>query len=222
MRISPSVMSSSPATIRSTVVLPQPDGPTSTMNVPSGISRSKSLTASVPSAKTFRTLSRTISATCSRNLPAQEALNAPLRQIRRHVVRGVAAPEGVQELAEVESRLVAEDAPRLVDRPDPALPEELVEPEAVLPHELRRSRPVPLEYPERFGRERPRVIRAEGRVRHDVERVEAAFRLVPEGENDRLRHVTLVDAAEEQAKAVALERFRDIHPEAQRNRRHLA
>ena len=37
----PSVMSSSPATIRSAVVLPQPDGPTRTTNSPSATSRSR-------------------------------------------------------------------------------------------------------------------------------------------------------------------------------------
>src|SRR4026208_1865136 len=41
----PSLISSSPAIIRRLVVLPQPDGPTSTMNSPSAISRLKSSTA---------------------------------------------------------------------------------------------------------------------------------------------------------------------------------
>ena len=45
----PSEMSSSPATIRSAVVFPHPDGPTSTMNSPSWISRSIAFTARVPS-----------------------------------------------------------------------------------------------------------------------------------------------------------------------------
>src|SRR4029079_11744056 len=49
-RISPSVISSRPATIRSALVLPQPDGPTKTMNSPSSISRSRWSTARVPSA----------------------------------------------------------------------------------------------------------------------------------------------------------------------------
>ena len=48
MRRTPLVMSSSPATIRSAVVLPQPDGPTSTMNSPSAISTLRSLTAWKP------------------------------------------------------------------------------------------------------------------------------------------------------------------------------
>ena len=45
MRSSPAVISSSPATMRSTVDLPQPEGPTSTMNSLSAISRLKSSTA---------------------------------------------------------------------------------------------------------------------------------------------------------------------------------
>ena len=43
--ISPSVTVSSPATIRSRVDLPQPEGPTSTMNSPSAISMSTPATA---------------------------------------------------------------------------------------------------------------------------------------------------------------------------------
>jgi hypothetical protein len=49
MRSSPSVMSSSPAIIRSAVDFPQPDGPTRIMNSPSPIVRSMCLTASKPS-----------------------------------------------------------------------------------------------------------------------------------------------------------------------------
>ena len=45
MRRTPLVMSSSPAIIRSAVVLPQPDGPTRTMNSPSATSTVRSLTA---------------------------------------------------------------------------------------------------------------------------------------------------------------------------------
>ena len=45
MRISPSVMSSNPATIRSAVDLPEPDGPTRTMKLPSGMSNDRSFTA---------------------------------------------------------------------------------------------------------------------------------------------------------------------------------
>src|SRR5829696_9006019 len=54
MRISPEVISSSPATMRSVVVLPQPDGPTSTTNSLSRISRFTSLTACTSSYFLFR------------------------------------------------------------------------------------------------------------------------------------------------------------------------
>src|SRR5436309_14502135 len=45
IRSRPEVMSSSPATHRNAVVLPQPDGPTRTRNSPSSISRFRSSTA---------------------------------------------------------------------------------------------------------------------------------------------------------------------------------
>src|SRR4051794_9673488 len=60
--ISPSLISSRPASIRSAVVFPQPDGPTSTISSPSPISRLKSCTARVPSGYTFATESYAISA----------------------------------------------------------------------------------------------------------------------------------------------------------------
>src|SRR5215210_5358463 len=63
MRISPSEMSSRPATIRKAVVLPQPEGPTSTMNSPSPAPSVRSLTARVPSGKTFATSEKVTSAT---------------------------------------------------------------------------------------------------------------------------------------------------------------
>ena len=48
MRSSPVEMSSSPATIRSAVDLPQPDGPTRTRNSPSATSMDRSVTAWKP------------------------------------------------------------------------------------------------------------------------------------------------------------------------------
>src|ERR1700754_3624781 len=51
----PEVMSSSPATIRSAVVFPHPDGPTSTVNSPSSTSRSRPSTARVPPGYTLPT-----------------------------------------------------------------------------------------------------------------------------------------------------------------------
>src|SRR5580704_12542744 len=56
----PELTSSSPATIRSAVVLPQPDGPTSTSSSPSATSRSSALTAVVPSGNCLETASSTI------------------------------------------------------------------------------------------------------------------------------------------------------------------
>src|SRR5262245_16096920 len=54
IRIWPAVWSSSPATIRSSVLLPQPEGPTNTTNSPSAMSRSMPLIAS-KSPKDLRT-----------------------------------------------------------------------------------------------------------------------------------------------------------------------
>src|SRR3954470_19572631 len=50
MKIDPASTSSRPASIRNAVVLPEPDGPTRTMNSPSAMSRSSASTAgaSVP------------------------------------------------------------------------------------------------------------------------------------------------------------------------------
>src|SRR5215510_10087605 len=59
MAISPAVISSSPATMRRVVVLPQPDGPTRTMNSLSRIVRLTSLTACTSSYFLFRSLSTT-------------------------------------------------------------------------------------------------------------------------------------------------------------------
>ena len=47
---SPSEIASRPATMRSSVDLPQPDGPTSTMNSPSAMSIETELTAFTPPA----------------------------------------------------------------------------------------------------------------------------------------------------------------------------
>src|SRR4051794_4126732 len=58
----PSVISSRPATIRSAVDFPHPDGPTRIMNSPSLISRFMSLTASKPSGYRFHTFWNVISA----------------------------------------------------------------------------------------------------------------------------------------------------------------
>ena len=56
IQISPSVISSSPAIMRSVVDLPQPDGPTSTTNSWSAISRSIPRTACTPPSYALTTL----------------------------------------------------------------------------------------------------------------------------------------------------------------------
>src|SRR6266542_6133766 len=61
--IVPSEISSSPAAMRSAVVLPQPDGPTSTRNSPSWISRERLCTAWKPLSYTLSTSLKTTSAT---------------------------------------------------------------------------------------------------------------------------------------------------------------
>ena len=67
MRISPSVVVSSPAIMRSTVDLPQPDGPTITTNSPSSIFTSvRWMTSVLP--KLLVTPCRLISAICFRSV----------------------------------------------------------------------------------------------------------------------------------------------------------
>ena len=61
--MAPDVGCSRPATIRSAVVFPHPDGPTRTMNSPSSIVHVRSSTATVPSGKTLPTSWNETSAT---------------------------------------------------------------------------------------------------------------------------------------------------------------
>src|SRR5215471_709956 len=67
MEMTPSVTSSRPAIIRKSVDFPQPEGPTSTMNSPSGIINVTSSTARTPPANSFVTWSSSIAAipTCA-------------------------------------------------------------------------------------------------------------------------------------------------------------
>src|SRR5262249_12882941 len=65
IEIVPSVISSSPAIIRSSVDFPHPEGPTSTMNSPSSTVRLTSSTATTPPAKAFVTFSSSMPATAS-------------------------------------------------------------------------------------------------------------------------------------------------------------
>src|SRR3954451_11431746 len=83
IRSSPALTASRPAAIRSDVVLPQPDGPTSTIRDPSSTLRFRSETATVPSSNTFVTPSNTISATTS---PPVDHDRRVLEPDHRHVV----------------------------------------------------------------------------------------------------------------------------------------
>src|SRR4051812_6462671 len=64
---SPLVACSRPAAMRRTVVLPDPDGPTTTMNSPSTISRSRLSTAFVPPGNVFVSSRKSILAIASRS-----------------------------------------------------------------------------------------------------------------------------------------------------------
>src|SRR3954454_143294 len=82
IEISPDEASSSPATIRSAVDLPDPEGPTRIVNSPSCTARSSPSTARVPSGKTFETSSNAIDATAHLPdvipVPERAALHCPL------------------------------------------------------------------------------------------------------------------------------------------------
>src|SRR5262245_34678705 len=75
--ISPSVMSSSPAIMRSVVDLPQPEGPTSTTNSLSAMSRSMPDTASVSSKRLTTLRSETCAMAVPRRLPLGRAGGEP-------------------------------------------------------------------------------------------------------------------------------------------------
>src|SRR3954451_17591522 len=66
IRMRPDVTSSRPASMRRSVVFPQPDGPTRTRNSPSAISRSTASTARTPFAYTFTSCSSSMFATIRR------------------------------------------------------------------------------------------------------------------------------------------------------------
>src|SRR6056297_202020 len=87
MYMSPAVMSSSPATRRSRVDLPQPDGPTNTTNSPSSMSRSTPWMISTPP-KRLTTFLRTTSAIAAS--PALPARSAPCETFGR--ARACAGP----------------------------------------------------------------------------------------------------------------------------------
>src|SRR5580765_6101263 len=127
IRISPSVSSSRPAVSRSTVVLPEPDGPTRTSSSPSAISRSTWSTATVPSSKTLVTpssvtlpiASASVRVSCDQvAVPERAPLGRPPLVFEVHGDDPEAAVVAVFPLEVVEQRphVVAADVDTLVDR----------------------------------------------------------------------------------------------------------
>src|SRR5512132_4119768 len=81
MRMASAGTSSSPAIQRRSVVFPQPDGPTSTMNSPSSIVRSTPSTARTPFGNTLTTVSSSMPATYLSLQPGgHDAAGEPLLQ----------------------------------------------------------------------------------------------------------------------------------------------
>src|SRR6267143_4672148 len=102
MAISPSVMSSRPAIMRSVVVLPQPDGPTSTTNSLSAMSRSMPRTAGT-SSYSFTTLRRFTCAMSALRRAGGEAGDVVVHQERVDEQRRRCAQErGAHDLPPVE------------------------------------------------------------------------------------------------------------------------
>src|SRR5215472_16478630 len=110
MRISPSLTSSRPASMRRHVDLPQPDGPTSTMNSVSLTSSEKSLTARVPPANRLDTLSKVTDAMWAYILCAHQRLGdhrgCGSAQLRGGVFRPGVVDEGAG--AQLDAREVFE------------------------------------------------------------------------------------------------------------------
>src|SRR6478735_12056689 len=133
----PDEASSNPATIRSAVDLPLPDGPTRIVNSPSSTDRSSPSTALVPSSKTFETSSNAIEATA--HLP--DVIAIPERGALQRALLG-----GVVDAHDAEALVVA------------VLPFEVVQ---------QRPRVVALDVDARAGRghERFQVLAQEGHPR---------------------------------------------------------
>src|SRR5215471_4942172 len=125
IQTSPPVASSRPAAMRKTVVLPEPDGPTTTMNSPSAIARSSESTAFVPPGKALLSCLKSILAmACSRlsvrsdHVPVPEG--APLGDppLRREVDEDDPEPLGVAvfplEVVEQRPHVVAADVDSLL------------------------------------------------------------------------------------------------------------
>src|SRR5829696_4176949 len=89
MSTSPEEGCSSPATIRSSVVLPQPDGPRRTRYSPSSVARSIPSTARTPPGNSLtRFLTSTTATGCPLLTLAHQALRPPLVEDRLHLAFG--------------------------------------------------------------------------------------------------------------------------------------
>src|SRR5205823_5374150 len=108
MQTVPALTSSSPATSRSSVDLPQPDGPTTTTSSPSSIRSVQSATARVPSGKTLSTCSNATLA-----ISVEEALLADHRERPRGDRVGGEAPADAAVLQVIRRR---DEGHRLVER----------------------------------------------------------------------------------------------------------
>src|SRR3954447_12209496 len=98
IEILPSVISSRPATMRSAVVFPQPEGPTRTTNSPSRISSDRSCTACTSLSYTFSTLSKITSAI--RQPPNVECGACGRKEDVGAVALGVVSVERLEPLGE--------------------------------------------------------------------------------------------------------------------------
>src|SRR3989440_1457314 len=152
MLIAPPVTSSSPASIRSRVDFPQPEGPTSTRNSPLSISRETSSTATTSPLKTLVTCSSTISATAVDLYRASASSAMALTNVRQ---LGYSRPSDCDgppaegdEAERDASAGVGPDRPARHRNGDP-----------VRAAAERRSRRLPPDRPSRPGRPRPRGLR---------------------------------------------------------------
>src|SRR3954463_8314118 len=115
IRSSPEDASSRPATMRSAVDLPLPDGPTRIVNSPSSIDRSSPSTAFVPSSKTFETSSNAIDATAHLPdvipIPERGPLQGPLLRVEVHAhdAEALVVPVLPLEVVQQRPRVIAAD-----------------------------------------------------------------------------------------------------------------
>src|SRR5262245_3170480 len=105
IQTSPLVACSRPAAMRTTVVLPEPDGPTTTMNSPSAIARPSVSTAVVPPGKALVScLKSSLAIACSRlsvrsdQIPVPEGAPLGDPSLGREVHENDAEPLGVSPL----------------------------------------------------------------------------------------------------------------------------